>query len=659
MKINRFLKTSIFFFFAILLLHGCRAENIIDNKANNPKTDTYKFVNKKEIPFVINYLTANTNKLKVKLNKVLSQNKTETIFGTVDIDNIVEVEKDGQTSYVFRIIPNNNVFIGFYNLELQMGEDNNVERTKIIEYSPATSWVLKGKETFEDFTGKIIQYNFVGDLESVTSYILGKGGCGYDGSGDSGGGGGGDANGNGGPVLGNPGGWDGSGGFGVGSGSGYNSGSGDGGDGEGGGGAGTPCDNAMPGWAWVLCDEDEDCGMKCVYNPIKYHRVGVNPCPKDPNVVVTPTFFNASYINNILSGYFGITLSNNEINYLQTHNTTTAQYLKDLLVNTLTQENANFIAWAVNFFTQNPNTTKEQFQSWFVEKRLDYTNADDVAFAKNLSNVVKDINSGQFNQLNTNWPNWNTITETMKTFVRTSLPQAVKLGRVLFETLSPLAQNPSTRDFINANIDAMRISINALGVINYDTNTMQWKDILLCWLFELGDFPVNNSTGLGNMPTLGFSGTDYVISGNPNNTSMRHLTTHKSINGIPDENSVVGLRAKAIDNIKHNNLSSLSVEWVFGSDAAVDTIIKRDMMQFCLGSYVTSVYIKSLGNNKYELTFIVKNKTGWQSGTRGLNDYNNDPTNDSSLDDKPRGDGIHLGGTIGETFGWKETIIVP
>lgn len=317
--------------------------------------------------------------------------------------------------------------------------------------------------------------------------------------------------------------------------------------------------------------------------------------------------------------------------------------------------------FAFDFMLQNPNTSWTQFQNWFVEGQLDYTNAEEVMFASNLSKVMNDINTYQANdtlsQLNTNWPNWNKITETMKTLVKTSAPLAVKFGKVLFKTLSPLNQNDYSRNFINGHIDAMRYSIDALGVINYNTNTMQWKDIVLCWLFELGNFPINNSTGLGTMPTLGFSGTDYVISGNPNN-NMRHLSNHKLVNGIPDKNSIMFLRNIVIERIKQNNLSTVNGEWVFGTDATVDTIIKQDMMQFCLGSYNTDVYIRALGNSQYELTFIVKNKTGWQSGTRGLNDYNNDPTNDSSLGDKPRGVGIHLGGTIGETFGWKETITV-
>lgn len=54
----------------------------------------------------------------------------------------------------------------------------------------------------------------------------------------------------------------------------------------------------------------------------------------------------------------------------------------------------------------------------------------------------------------------------------------------------------------------------------------------------------------------------------------------------------------------------------------------------------------------------MKNKTGWQSESRGFNDYNVNSFDDSVIPDKPRGTGIHLGGTIGQTFGWNEIVTV-
>lgn len=189
---------------------------------------------------------------------------------------------------------------------------------------------------------------------------------------------------------------------------------------------------------------------------------------------------------------------------------------------------------------------------------------------------------------------------------------------------------------------------------------MKWNDILICWLFEIGDFPINDSAGYNyNMPTIGFAGMDYTISGAPNSfLPMRYLRAHKVKNGVADPTSVSGIRDRAKIRIAQGNLQPFGDEWVFGSDATIDTITKLDGLQFCLGSHQTKVSITSLGNNQYKLTFIIKNKTGWQSGTRGLNDYNENPLDDRVIPDKPRGAGIHLGGTIGETFGWFEIVTV-
>ncbi|PIF44412.1 hypothetical protein CLU96_1380 [Chryseobacterium sp. 52] len=129
-------------------------------------------------------------------------------------------------------------------------------------------------------------------------------------------------------------------------------------------------------------------------------------------------------------------------------------------------------------------------------------------------------------------------------------------------------------------------------------------------------------------------------------------------NGIPDENYVLGVRKIAIDQIKIGVCIPLQRNWTFGSDATINTIIKLNGIQFCIGSYQPIVYITSLSDYQNKLTFIIKNKTGWLSGTRGLNDYNGDPTDDSIIPDQPRGTGVHLGGTIAETFSWYEIVTV-
>ena len=98
--------------------------------------------------------------------------------------------------------------------------------------------------------------------------------------------------------------------------------------------------------------------------------------------------------------------------------------------------------------------------------------------------------------------------------------------------------------------------------------------------------------------------------------------------------------------------------WGYGFWKYISAFTDRDGLQFCLGSYDTAIYIAQINTKKFELTFIIKNKTGRESGTRWLNDGDNNPHNDSILQDKPRGEGINLGGTIAQTYGWKETITI-
>ena len=353
-----------------------------------------------------------------------------------------------------------------------------------------------------------------------------------------------------------------------------------------------------------------------------------------------------------------------------------------------------YVKFILQFFAENPNTTWEQFQpsltfihsflqdnpdadfhfmqypadlNRIVFKGLDYNNATDLNFAKKLALAFTQIliaeKDNTINQINVQDPTWTLVKDYMIYLIKQNAASAVKYGRVIYEHVSQFfSQHPGSLNKVNEFLDFLKVGVETEIPIIYDHKYMKWTDILLCWLFELGDFPVNNTAGYGNIPTIGFSGPDYTISGltPPYANLMRHLTAHKIKNGSPDLNSVLYLRKKAIDQIINTgSVAAVTGEWVFGSDATVDTITKLDMMQFCLGSYRTDVYINALGNNQYKLTFIIKNKTGWQSGTRGLNDYNGNPLEDSIIPDKPRGTGIHLGGTIGETFGWQEIITVP
>ncbi|NMR32830.1 hypothetical protein HIO71_01275 [Chryseobacterium aquaticum] len=336
-----------------------------------------------------------------------------------------------------------------------------------------------------------------------------------------------------------------------------------------------------------------------------------------------------------------------------------------------TQQNADFTSWATQFYMQNPSSITNHFSQHpedlekILFKGLNYNKISDVAFANKFALAFTEILIAEKNntvsQVNVQDPTWSLAKEYMIYLIKQNAASAVKYGRVIYEHASQyFTQHPNSLQKVNSFLEYLKAGVESEAQVITNPKYMKWTDVLLCWLFELGDFPVNNTTGF-TLPTIGFSGSDYTISGitTPYIISMRHLTAHKMKNGIPDVNSVLDLKRIAIDNIQNGVLTPVNGEWVFGSDATVDTITKLDGMQFCLGSYRTDVYITPLGNNQYKLTYIIKNKTGWQSGTRGLNDYNGNPLDDSIIPDKPRGTGVHLGGTIGETFGWYEIITVP
>ncbi len=343
--------------------------------------------------------------------------------------------------------------------------------------------------------------------------------------------------------------------------------------------------------------------------------------------------------------------------------------LSTMPVDELTTSTKSFLTWGSNFFIQNP-----QFNSHFsmhpedLEKikfsNFNPTDNNEFQMANSMAKMVIEYliadKNGTTSSLQSNWIGWNLVKEAMKSFVKTNIVLAVKLGRWIYEFAD--AYFPALNiPLINLKLAELKAELAFANTFNTNPNTMQWKDIVLCWLFEYGNFPVNTTAGYSPIPTIGFAGTDYVISGIPNQLNqMRYLANHKTLaNGSLSPGSINFLRSEVIKQIKLGNLNTYGGNWGFGFDAMVDTIKELDGLQYCLGSYQTTVNIASLGNSQYKLTFIVRNKTGWESGTRGLNDYDGDSTNDSIIPDKPRGQGIHLGGTIGETFGWYEIITIP
>ncbi|WP_223558706.1 hypothetical protein [Chryseobacterium lathyri] len=337
----------------------------------------------------------------------------------------------------------------------------------------------------------------------------------------------------------------------------------------------------------------------------------------------------------------------------------------------LTLSNFKFADWLLAYFLNQDQNTFDYFKNHPNDieglkfQSIDYGNTDQIKMANILAPAFTQLLIAQQNntvsQVNIQSPFWKLAKDYMIYLIKKSVPEAIRYGRIIYEHSNTYFKtHPNALQKINEFVEFMKVNVMVEADVQQDPHYMKWTDILLCWLFEIGDFPVNDSAGYGDLPTIGFSGADYTIIGPPapNVIPMRYLAAHKMNNGVPDENSVLGAREEAISRIKQNNFSAFDRQWTFGSDATITTIVKLDGLQFCIGSYQTYVYITPLGNNQYKLTFIIKNKTGWQSGTRGLNDYDGNPTNDSIIPDQPRGTGVHLGGTIAQTYGWYEIITV-
>lgn len=345
-------------------------------------------------------------------------------------------------------------------------------------------------------------------------------------------------------------------------------------------------------------------------------------------------------------------------------------YFENYLFENHTLRDFEYVKWLIRFLLENKEASNyfSEYPQDIDTLSLQYFNTQNISeseIAKIISMIyalfLRGIKEGVDGLKNN--PAWKILWKACKeTIIYALRYETILLVKVMNWFMRTFESNlsPVELGIINNNLANIKVAIDELGLINYNPQKMQWRDIIACWLFEMGDFPINSSADFGNLPTIGFVGDAYVISGMPNN-DMRYLRAHRKLaNGNVDAKSVMGVRNEVIKRIKQGKLEPYGDEWGFGFPEIKDTYIKKDGLQYCLGSYNTTVFITPLGSNKYELTFIIKNKTGRESGTRWLNDGDGNPHNDSVLQDKLRGVGIHLGGTIAETFGWKEThTIIP
>ena len=172
-------KTKLLFLLMVLFsVFSCRNEGFYSEKTSQQNREfSYRIVDKKDIPGIINFVSVKTDNFKIPLKQTTVLNKTETAFGEVNTDYIIEaINEKNETYYVFSIIPSVESGSDVYNLEVR-SEGDAPQTAKIMVYLPSEDWVLNGNGNFSVFSGKVKVYSEDGDLESSTSYFNGAGDC--------------------------------------------------------------------------------------------------------------------------------------------------------------------------------------------------------------------------------------------------------------------------------------------------------------------------------------------------------------------------------------------------------------------------------------------------------------------------------------------------
>ncbi|MEI3791648.1 MULTISPECIES: hypothetical protein [unclassified Chryseobacterium] len=251
----------------------------------------------------------------------------------------------------------------------------------------------------------------------------------------------------------------------------------------------------------------------------------------------------------------------------------------------LTLSNFKFADWLLAYFLNQDQNTFDYFKNHPNDieglkfQSIDYGNTDQIKMANILAPAFTELLIAQQNdtvgQVNIQSPFWKLAKDYMIYLIKKSVPEAIRYGRIIYEHSNTYFKtHPNALQKINEFVEFMKVNVMVEADVQQDPHYMKWTDILLCWLFEIGDFPVNDSAGYGDLPTIGFAGTDYTIIGPPapNVIPMRYLSAHKMTNGVPDVNSVLDLRKRAIDQIKNTgSIASLDDEWVFGVATFVRT----------------------------------------------------------------------------------------
>lgn len=366
MKKNNLLKTVLLFLFAVLLLQGCRQENLLNEKEfNQNKNKSFRILKISDIPDVASFIKEKNkrNDYKVTFSKKSVVGKTSAAtLGSIDTNFVVEKTINEETYFVFGVKNISNDPTVTYTLEVHK-KNNIFIDAKIIEYNYIS---VEELNDLTHFTGTVSSYSLDGSISSSIDYSDGTSDCPDSGTSNPD-----DGTSSGGGL--NDGGSSGSGTSGSSSGSGWDWDGGSWGVGGSSGGSGSsdPCApvdivNYNSSGQREVVGEYFPCTGEVNYFGAKRRiaNTSLTPdCGDGSGVIILDEldFHFDKYIRSFLAI--------DKYNYLNLpENEEFRDGLKQYYANNVGQPNLQaFLSWAVDFKNNNTNTSWEQFQNWFLD----------------------------------------------------------------------------------------------------------------------------------------------------------------------------------------------------------------------------------------------------------------------------------------------------
>ncbi|WP_334124267.1 hypothetical protein [Empedobacter brevis] len=300
---------------------------------------------------------------------------------------------------------------------------------------------------------------------------------------------------------------------------------------------------------------------------------------------------------------------------------------------------------AADYFNQNPQDLDIIFYT-----DVDFSNAEDVDFVNTSTNTIVDLlinnKNNTLSNLDYSWPNLDNLKQKVKNAISKGIYTTAKYTRdYLYIPMVKVGKKyPSTIYWSNKGIDKIRLEA-VTPMVNFNENTMNWSDLFNIWLFELTPNKYANNI-------INFTNSSNIINGN----NIYNPSTNAVKNFPKGEPSILPIVKTKLANGTFTVGSPAIIGYFnYNVNAFYSTLSNANIGIQMLGSFPINAKVLSKSGNTAVVQFYIYNDLGWESGTRFIKGENGTP-NQGIIKNKDVGSGLHLGGTITNTFTWTETV---